>query len=154
VAAEVEPLVAAEAVPDAEAKAVPGAAAVGRREAAGRRAGGAGTARWVPGRAAVAESGVPRWARRADWGAESAASQGRPAEVEGAAGFPCRANQAARGVAAAASSPAQFCLIGLTWRVNARFGHASSANGGQIEHPAQGRFGSRSQAAALQSPTC
>jgi hypothetical protein len=129
VAAEVEPLGGAEAVPDAEAKAVPGAAAVGRREAAGRRADGAGTARWVPDPEAVAESGAPRWARRADWGAESAASQDRAAEVEGAAGFPCRANQAARGVAAAASSPAQLCLIALTWRVNARFGQTNGTDG-------------------------
>ena len=129
--AEVEPLGEAEAGPlgAAVAAAVPDAAAVGRRGAGRRQADGAGTVRWVPRRAAVAVSGAPRWARRADWGAGSAASQGRAAEVEGAAGFPCRANQAARGVAAAASSPAQFCLIGVTWRVNARFGQTNGTDG-------------------------
>jgi hypothetical protein len=135
--AEVEPLGAAEAVPDAEveAEAVPDAAAVGRRGAGRRRADEAGTARWVPHPEAVAASGAPRWARRVDRGAESAASQGRAAEVEGAAGFPCRANQAARGVAAAASSPAQFCLIRVTWRVNARFGHTNGTDGPSTARP-------------------
>jgi hypothetical protein len=95
------------------------AAEVGRRRAVEA----AGTARWAPHPEAVAVSGVVRWAPRADQGAESVASRGRAA---GAAGFPCRASQAALGVAAA-SSPAQFCLIGVTWRVNAGFGQTSSA---------------------------
>jgi hypothetical protein len=92
------------------------AAEVGRRRAVEA----AGTARWAPHPEAVAVSGVFRWAPRADQGAESVASRGR------AAGFPCRASQAALGVAAA-SSPAQFCLIGVTWRVNVGFGQTSSA---------------------------
>jgi hypothetical protein len=95
------------------------AAEVGRRRAVEA----AGTARWAPHPEAVAVRGVVRWAPRADQGAESVASQGRAA---GAAGSPCRANQAAREVAAA-SSPAQFCLIGVTWRVNVGFGQTSSA---------------------------
>jgi hypothetical protein len=95
------------------------AAEVGRRRAVEA----AGTARWAPHPEAVAVRGVVRWALRADQGAESVASRGRAA---GAAGSPCRANQAARG-AAAASSPAQFCLIGVTWRVNVGFGQTSSA---------------------------
>lgn len=108
----------------AVAEAVRDVAAVGRREAGGRQAAEAGTARWGPHPAAVAASAAPRLARRAGWGAESDASQGRAAEAEGAAGLPCRANQAARGVAAA-SSLAQFCLIGVTWRVNVEFVHTN-----------------------------
>jgi hypothetical protein len=98
------------------------AAEVGRRRAVEA----AGTARWAPHPEAVAVRGVVRWALRADQGAESVASRGRAAGAAGAAGAPCRANQAARG-AAAASSPAQFCLIGVTWRVNVGFGQTSSA---------------------------
>lgn len=116
----------------AEAEAVPDAAAVGRREAGGRQAAEAGTARWGPHQEAVAASAAPRWARRAGWGVESDALRGRAAEAEGA-GLPCRANQAARGVAAEASSLAQFCLIGVTWRVDVEFVHTS----GSTEHAAQ-----------------
>jgi hypothetical protein len=124
--------------PGAEvAEAVPVAAAVGRREAARPQAVERGTARWGPHPAAVAASAAPRWARRAGWGAESDASQGRAAEAEGAAGLPCRANQAARGVAAAASSLSRFCLIGVTWRVNVEFVHTNCADRGSTEHAAQ-----------------
>jgi hypothetical protein len=106
--AEAEPVVEAEVVPVSE-------------EAAGRpQEVAAGTARWVPRRAVVAGNGAPRWAPPVGWGAESGASQDRPAEAEEVAVLPCRANQAARGVAAA-SSPVQFCLIGTTWRVDVAF---------------------------------
>jgi hypothetical protein len=98
------------------------AAEVGRRRAVEA----AGTARWAPHPEAVAVSGVVRWAPRADQGVESVASRGRAA---GAAGSPYRANQAAQGVAAA-SSPAQFCLIGMTWRFDVGFGQVSSAVSG------------------------
>jgi hypothetical protein len=109
--AEAEPVVEAEVVPVSE-------------EAAGRpQEDAAGTARWVPRRAVVAANGAPRWARPVGWSAESGASQDRPAEE--VAVLPCRANQAARGVAAA-SSPVQFCLIGTTWRVDVAFTYIGS----------------------------
>lgn len=110
-----------EAEPVAEEEVVP----VSEEEAGRPQEVAAGTARWVPRRAVVAANAAPRWARRVGRGAESAASQDRPAEAEGVAVLPCRANQAARGVAAA-SSPAQFCLIGTTWRVNVAFTYIGS----------------------------
>jgi hypothetical protein len=118
---EAQPLGMAEAAQAGAAVAEPAGVAEGAQDAAG-------TPRWAPHRAGAAVTGVPRWAPRAGWGAESAGSQDRVAETAGVAVFPCRAIQAARGVAAAASSPAQFCLMRVTWRVNAGFGQTKGAD--------------------------